>query len=309
MRIIGIIGLGHVGRLLANDLVLTDKADQLILIDQSDDLALGLKTDLDNAQTALNSRTEIKIQDYAALANADILVTTFGDSSLLKEQQMAELDRNGRAVREIAPKIKGTGFNGIVLNVSDPNEAITAYLQQQLALPAQQVLGIGTTVDTARMRQAVADAAAVSAESVSGFVYGQRNGEMVYAWSTVTVNGQDLGQSINGHHLDTNQLRIKAGLDNWYTLKGLGYNASAIVSWVLRLLSAIQGNEELSVPVAIYQPQYESYVSFPTLVNRLGQGHPLLLKLYPVELAGIKTAVSAIQQQITYLQEGSEVND
>ena len=56
MRKIGIIGLGHVGRLLAHDLVTTDKVDQLVLIDQDDDLAVGLKADLENAQTALMTR-------------------------------------------------------------------------------------------------------------------------------------------------------------------------------------------------------------------------------------------------------------
>lgn len=309
MRKIGIIGLGHIGRLLAHDLVATDKVDQLVLIDQNDELVVGLKADLENAQTALSTRTEIILQDYAALKNADILVTAFGDSSLLEKQQMAELTRNGKAVREIAPQVKQSGFDGIVLNISDPNEAITAYLQQQLALPTKQVIGIGTTIDTARMRQAVAKAAELSSQNVSGFVYGQHNGEKVFAWSTVTVNGQDLDKSINGHHLDQNQLRITADLDNWYTFKGLGYNASAVVTWLLQMISTILGNGELSASVAIYQPQYSGYVSFPTLLNRNGQGHPLLLNLYPVEEAAVKTAANAIQQQLTILQQGGKTND
>ena len=52
MRKIGIIGLGHIGRLLAHTLVITGKTDQLVLIDQDDELAVGLKADLENAQTA-----------------------------------------------------------------------------------------------------------------------------------------------------------------------------------------------------------------------------------------------------------------
>ena len=72
---------------------------------------------------------------------------------------MAELTRNGQAVEEIAPRVKQSGFSGIVLNISDPNEAITAYLQQQLALPPKQVVGIGTTIDTMRMRQAFSKSA------------------------------------------------------------------------------------------------------------------------------------------------------
>lgn len=309
MRKIGIIGLGHVGRLLANNLVVGGEADQLVLIDQSDELAVGLKTDLQNAQVAIGVKTEIIIQDYAALRDADILVTSFGESHLQREQPMAELECNSRTVREVAPQVKKSGFNGIVINISDPNEAITAYLQQQLALPPKHVIGIGTTVDTARMRQAVAKSAQVSSESVSGFVYGQHNGEKTFAWSTVTVDGQAIVEMINGHQLDTNQLGVQSDLDNWYTLNGLGYNAYAAVAWTQKIISAILSNAEASFSVAIYQPQYSSYVSFPTLINRNGQGHPLLAKLYPVETIAIKTAVDSIQQQLSFLQRGGEEND
>ena len=38
MRKIGIIGLGHVGRLLANELAITGEADELVLIDQESKL-------------------------------------------------------------------------------------------------------------------------------------------------------------------------------------------------------------------------------------------------------------------------------
>ncbi|MBU9694920.1 NAD-binding protein [Limosilactobacillus portuensis] len=309
MRKIGIIGLGHIGRLLAHTLVTTDKADQLVLIDQDDEVAVGLKADLENAQTALMSRTTITIQDYAALKDADLLITAFGDSQLLQEQQMAELSRNGQTIDRIAPRVRQSGFSGIVFNISDPNEAITAYLQQQLALPPKQVIGIGTTIDTMRMRQAVAKGAQVSSQNVSGFVYGQHNGEKVFAWSTVTVNGQNLEKVINGYHLDQNKLRVNADMDNWYTLKGLGYNASAVVTWTLQIISVILGSGNLTVPLAIYQPQYECYVSFPTLINRHGQGNPILLNLYPVEEAAVKTATNAIQQQVTILQQGGKEND
>lgn len=309
MRKIGIIGLGHVGRLLAHQLVTTGMADQLVLIDQDDDLALAVQTDLLDAATAISSSTKILIQDYGALHDADILVTAFGDSSLLQEKLMEELLENGATVQKIAPQIKDSGFHGIVLNISDPNEAVTAYLQEQLAVPPKRVLGLGTTLDTAQMRLAVANAAQLSSDSVSGFVYGQHNGQSVIAWSTVTVNGQPLTASINGHHLDTYQLEIAAKQDNWYTLHGLGYNASAAVTWTVKIISAILGDANLAVPLAFFQPQYNTYLSFPVLVNAQGQGNPLLLNLYPVEQEGIKNAANTIFQQLTILREKGLAND
>lgn len=308
MRKIGIIGLGHVGGLLAHQLIINNLADSLVLIDQDDQRAVALQADLADAQTSLNQHCQLIVQDYAALHDAQILVVAVGQSQLLKENQMAELTVNHDAVLAIAPQIKQSNFNGIVINLSDPNEAITAFLQQQLLLPAKQVFGLGTVIDTARLHRAIADAAHMSANSVSGFVYGQHNGQQVFAWSTVKINGQGLDQTVNGHHLDENQLQINANMSNWYTLNGLGYNASAACAWTSRLITAIFSDEQLAVPVAIYQPQYSTYVSFPALVGRQGIGNLLLLKLYPIEIAGIKTAATTINQQLVALQELNEVN-
>lgn len=311
MRNIGIIGLGHVGRLLANELVTSGEVDELTLIDKDDDLALAVQTDLADAETALAAHPEITIQDYAALGRAQVLVIAVGHSALAKEQPMAELTESGQAVLEFADKVKQSGFKGIVLNLTNPNEAITAFLQQKLFLPTKQVLGIGTVLETARMRRAVAHAAHLSLANVSGFVYGQHAGRQTFAWSTVRVNGQSLEESINGHSLDESQVKVQADLGSWYTLKGLGYNASAAVAWSRRIIRAILSDEQLALPVAIYQPQYSTYVSFPALIGKQGVGNLLLLKLLPVEEMAIKTAADSVSQQLATLEnlEGEEKAD
>lgn len=303
MRTIGIIGLGHVGRLLANELVTTAAVDKLVLIDQDDDLALAVQTDLLDALPAMRTQPQIIIQDYAALATAQVLVVAVGDSALTKDDPMAELTVAGRAVMQIAPRVKGSGFHGLVVNLTDPNEAVTAFLQQQLQLPTKQVLGIGTVLDTARLYRAIAHAAHVAPANVSGFVYGQHAGRQAFAWSTARVNGQAPDESINGHHLDESQLKIQADLSSWYTLKGLGYNNSAVAAWTCRLISALLNDEQLVLPVAIYQPQYSGYVSFPAVLGRQGVGNLILLKLYPVEEMAVRTAATAISGQLAALNE------
>lgn len=309
MSKIGIIGLGHVGRLLAHQLLVTGMGDELVLIDRDDQLALAVQTDLRDAAVALAGHPKIIIQDYAALRDAQVIVVTVGKSSLIADQPMAELAFNHDVIKQVAAQVKASGFTGVVLNLSNPNEAVTAYIQQQLLLPPKQVLGIGTVLETARLHRAIATAAKLAPASVSGFVYGQHDGQQVFAWSTVRVNGQSLDQTINGHHLDQQQLKINADLDNWYTLQGLGYNASAVCAWAARIIRAILTNEQLALPVAIFQPQYEGYVSFPALIGRQGIGNLLLLNLYPVEQAGIKTAAATIGQQVAALQRMDENND
>lgn len=297
MRKIGIIGLGHLGRLLANQLVVTGRVDELVLIDQQDQLALAVQTDLNDAQTALTSQVSIKIQDYAALSGVDILLTAFGQSSLRRQQLQAELATSYRQALQVGQQIRQSNFSGILLNLTDPNEVITAVLQKESGLPVKQAFGLGTVLETARLHQVVATAAQVATADVTGFVYGQHDGHQVFAWSTVRVNGQTLAETINGHQLDQQQLALKTKLNNWYTLEGLGYNVSAAAAWTLRIISAILANERLALPVAIYQPQYDTYLSFPALLSRRGIGNLVLLPLYPLEETEIKSAAATIKAQ------------
>ena len=121
MRKIGIIGLGNVGALLANLLVAQQAADELVLIDSDADLALGLQNDLLDGMQSFSIQPNIKIQDYAALKDADVIVLAIGKAELLKEQRFAELTFVGETMRQIAPQIKQSGFDGILLNLANPN--------------------------------------------------------------------------------------------------------------------------------------------------------------------------------------------
>lgn len=149
MRKLGIIGLGNVGALLANLLVARQTVDELVLIDTDNDLAVGLQNDLLDGMSALAVQPTIKVQDYAALKDADAIVLAIGKAELLKEQRFAELTDVGKMMRQIAPLIKQSGFSGVLLNLANPNEAATAYLQYLTELPRPKVIGLGTVLDTA----------------------------------------------------------------------------------------------------------------------------------------------------------------
>lgn len=80
MRKYGIIGVGHVGATTAYTLVTKGIADELILLDDHNEAkAMAEKLDLEDAQARLDTRTRIKVGDYAELADADILFVTAGN--------------------------------------------------------------------------------------------------------------------------------------------------------------------------------------------------------------------------------------
>lgn len=299
MRKIGIIGLGQVGSALATQLLATRQVDQLVLLDQSDDRAVGLQNDLMAGWPTAN----IVAQDWASVHDVDILVVALGNQKQLQKARFGELTFNAQAVHELADRVKSADFQGIVINLANPNEALTALIQQEWLLPPKQVIGLGTVLDTARLRLAIQTASQQNVRSIDGYVYGQHDGALVTAWSTVRVNGQTIDQPIYGKKLDDHELTVQAKLNGFYALRGLGSDWNGVVAWTLRVINAILTDSNATFSVAVQQPQFNGYVSYPVQINRHGVGNYVLLPLYPLETEQIKVAANSVQQQLATMQD------
>lgn len=100
MRKIGIIGLGHVGATVAYTLVSKGLVDELVLIDVNDKKVVAEQYDLLDAIARLDTSTTIKVQDYATLKDADLIITAFGNIGIIQEDgdRFGELKFNAKAV-------------------------------------------------------------------------------------------------------------------------------------------------------------------------------------------------------------------
>ncbi|HIW69834.1 MAG TPA: malate dehydrogenase [Candidatus Limosilactobacillus merdipullorum] len=301
MRNIGIVGLGHVGLLLANLLVDRQAVDELVLIDQDDQRVRAVTCDLVDALPS--HLPVIKEQDFAALKTADVIVIAAGNGASLKTGRFAELVDNAKMIQQVAPRIAKSGFSGVVVNMSNPNEATTALWQQALGLPRKQVIGTGTILDTQRAQVAVARQGHLNSQMVTGFVLGQHDGSLVFPWLTWQVNGQTMGATVNGYRLDQHQLAIKARESTWITMEGLGYDATGLCFAALRIIGAVLSDSGLVLPVAVYQPQFSTYLSYPVAIGQRGAGNFTLLKLLPVEQEQLLVAAKAVINQVASQQE------
>lgn len=298
MRAITIIGLGQVGSNLAAQLLANQAVDQLDLLDQSDERAVGLATDLGDAypNAAINS------QDWTSVSRADVVVVALGKRDLIVDDRFGELAYNAQAIHALAGKLAGADVSGVVVNLANPNEASTAFLQQEWRLQPKQTVGIGTVVDTARLRRTIATKVNVPYSAVTGFVDGQHDGNLVMPWSTWRVNGQVLDRPVMGKTVDQQQAAIESRMRGFTAIKGLQSDWSAIVAWTIRIITSILADTGAVYPLAINQPQYGGYVSFPVQIRRHGVGNYVLLPLDELEQGQIKVAANAINTQLAAMQ-------
>lgn len=268
MRKIGIIGLGHVGAAVAYTLVTKGIADELVLIDQNEAVVLAEKLDLEDTQAGLATHTHIITQDYWQLRDADIVIMAAGDISIFsdgKNNRQAELRITSQIAEETAPKIMASGFNGILLDITNPCDVVTTYLQRLTGLPQQQVFGTGTLLDTMRMQRTLANELHVSLQDIQGYNLGEHGESQFTAWSTITVATRPI--------------------------------AAAAVT----VVQAIFSDAHVTLPISSWNSEHQLYIGQPTLIGRTGTLRVVDVALTEQEQQKFNHSATYIQQNLDSL--------
>jgi L-lactate dehydrogenase len=300
LRKIGVIGLGHVGATIAYTLVTKGLADELVLIDKNQDKAVAEEYDLRDTLARLDTFTKIIPQDYQALHNADVIITSFGniDSIKMNGDRFGELKYNAQAVKEVAVGIKSSGFNGVLINITNPCDVITTMLQQQTGLSKQQVFGTGTFLDTARMQRAVGQALHEDPKNVSGYVLGEHGESQFTAWSTVEVKGHSIIKMAEDRDLDLADLDQKARRGGWLVFSGKHYTCYAIATCAIKLALAVLSDAHLACPTSVYLDQYQHYIGYPAVIGRQGIVELNPMKLTTEEQSRLDQSAKTIKEKL-----------
>ncbi|WP_278951661.1 L-lactate dehydrogenase [Lactobacillus apis] len=268
---IGIIGDGHVGSTVAHQLLVSGLVDDLVLIDVNEAKVTADELDFQDAMANLKHHTNIVINDYSALKDADIIISAFGNISLeAGGERFAELNYNRERIGDIAASIKKSGFDGILVAITNPVDAITNMYQELTGLPKKHVIGTGTLLDTSRMKRAVGSRLNVDPRSVEGFNLGEHGNSQFTAWSTVKVLEQPITELVKDKPWKLEDLNDEIKFGGQTVYKGKQYTNYGIAAAVTRLVETIESDSRTELPVSNYQEKYGTYLSYPAIVGRDG---------------------------------------
>lgn len=302
MRKIGIIGMGHVGATVAYTLFTHGIADELILIDQNDAKAAAEYNDLHDTLARNNYFVNVKMQDWAALKDADIIITAFGDiaASVKTGDRFGEFKLNAKNAKEVGKEIKDSGFKGVIINISNPCDAVAQILQETTGLKKNRVLGTGTFLDTARMQRIVGEKLGQDPRNVEGFVLGEHGSSQFTAWSTVRVNNKIALQLFSEEEQD--KISAQSNKNAFAVAKGKGYTSYAIATCAVRLVQAVFSDARLFAPVSTYDPEFKTYIGYPAIVGRDGIEELIQLKLTDDEHEKLADSAAKIKEHLDSLK-------
>jgi L-lactate dehydrogenase len=185
-RQVAIIGTGWVGASVAISTLQTGVVDELLLHDMREEVAEGEAMDLAHGASFYPPAT-VRTAHPEEMTSADVVVVAAGRGGKPGESRLDLLRDNAALTRELGRTLRGQ--RGIIVMVTNPVDVLTQVMTEASGLPPARVLGTGTMLDTARLRQVLGRELEVDARSVHGQVIGEHGDSEVVLWSSASVGG------------------------------------------------------------------------------------------------------------------------
>ena len=291
-RKVVIVGAGHVGSHVGYALISQSLADEIVYIDSDRAKAVAQALDLTDATNYLPVRTKVTAGDYSDAADAQIMIIAAGPLPSGNQTRMDTLGQTIEILKEVTASIKKSGFDGIIVNISNPADVITHYIQHMLNWAPERIFSTSTTLDSARLRRAIAQETGIDQKSITAYALGEHGESQMVAWSAVTIAGKPLSQWRDEYPDTFGKLDLDALADagrevGWTILRGKGCTEFGIGASAAEVVRAIFYNENrvLSVSVLLdgQYGQHDVYASVPAIVGRDGIAHIIELHLTPEE--------------------------
>lgn len=274
-----ILGAGHVGSHCASALISRSLCSELVLIEIDKTKARSQTLDLADSAVFFPHHTVVRTGDYSDCKDADILVICVGTPPAFERSRMEYLVETIEMVKAITKPISESGFSGILINISNPADVITQYLQAETGLPEKRVFSTSTMLDSARLKRILSQKTGIEPRLIRAYTLGEHGASQVIVWSNVTFSGTSFLQLREEQPekfgiLDLEEISertIRAGYD---VIEGKGSTEFGIGAALSELVKAILYDEQKILPISVLlQGQYGQknvYASVPAIVGANG---------------------------------------
>lgn len=186
---VGIIGTGWVGSSVAISALHAGVANEVLLSDMRIEVAEGEAMDLAHGASFYPS-AKVRVVAMEEMINADAIVVAAGRGGRTGESRLDLQRDNAAAVSNIGHHLRG--YTGIVIVVTNPVDVLTYVMAKSSGMAEERVIGTGTMLDTARLRQMIGQELQLDPRSIHAQVVGEHGDSEVVLWSGARVGGTPL---------------------------------------------------------------------------------------------------------------------
>ncbi len=280
-RKIAVLGTGNVGATIAYTLTLSGICSEIVLVDINKEKAEGEALDLTQCAACVPS-VKVWSGEYADVKGADIVVVTFGIGRKPGQTRLDLAKVNLGILKSVMPDVAKIAPDALYVIVSNPVDVLTYETIKCTGLPASQVIGTGTLLDSNRLSQAVAAYCGVDTHNVNSYVLGEHGDACMAPWSLCTIGGMPVKDYCK-KFLNVGEAELDAELENIYqgmvasgskVIKAKGATFYAIAASAVTLIKALLSDCDTILPLStLLNGEYGAKnmcMGVPCMVNGTG---------------------------------------
>jgi malate/lactate dehydrogenase len=192
--------------------------------------------------------------------------------------------------------------------ITNPVDVVTRVSMQLSGMPANQMFGSGTNLDSARLRFLIAQQTGVNVKNVHAYIAGEHGDSEVPLWASATIGGVPMcdWKELPGHDpLDANKREeIHQEVKNaaYRIINGKGSTNYAIAMSGVDIVDAILNGANRILPVSSYLEDFHGIsdvcMSVPTLMTRSGVNSQINTPVSNKELASLKRSAETLRETV-----------
>ena len=303
MKVSIIGGGGLVGSCAAYALQCGGIVKEIALLDVNEELAVGQALDLQHGSPSVADQL-IAGGGYEHIATSDVICITAGLRRKPDESRLDLINRNTDLFVQILRDVRAAGPkpSAIVLVVSNPVDILTYVAAQQLGLPSDQVIGLGTQLDTIRFCSLIAEQLKTPPTQTKALILGEHGESMVPIWSSAAIAGLPLDKYPGWSPALANQLFARTRGSGAEVIKRKGGAGFAVGVAIRDVIDAIALDQNRLLPVSSVQTGCygirDVALSVPTVVGRRGVMERIEIELWPKEMQGMRASGAALRKTL-----------
>jgi len=184
-----------------------------------------------------------------------------------------------------------------IIVVANPCDILTYFAQRLSGLPAAQVFGSGTFLDTARLRHKIADVLKVAYTAVHAYVLGEHGDSQFVAWSSAHIANLPLTTHFpefqNAAYLD--ELALKTKNKAYDIIKAKGATYFGIAAVVSSICESIFLDQKHIRPLSVYSDKFKVCLSLPCVLGERGIDRVLPVTLNERETQQLASSAASLR--------------
>ncbi|MCH4160900.1 L-lactate dehydrogenase [Bifidobacterium crudilactis] len=303
---LAIIGAGAVGSTMAFAAAQRGIAREIVLEDINAKRVEAEVLDMQHGSSFYPTVSINGSDDVEICRDADIVVITAGAR---QKPGQSRLDLAGATInimKSIIPNIVKVAPNAVYMLVTNPVDVVTYVSMKLSGLPANQMFGSGTNLDSARLRFLIAQETGVNVKNVHAYIAGEHGDSEVPLWSSATIGGVPMcdWKELPGRDPlnEAKREEIHQEVKNaaYRIIEGKGATNYAIAMSGVDIIESIMNDTNRILPVSSLLDDFHGIsdvcMSVPSVLNRKGVNTRINTPLSDGELASLTRSAETLKE-------------